>query len=132
MDHSRKKGEGGREGEGGRGRERGKEGGKEGKREGGREGGRERGKEGKRERGKEGEREREGGGTLMSSSPRRMSVVFRGCPPKLLTRTSSVRSQDELGMGNTPLSCLYMNFLGYSDHPRIIPGWTQLTSPLSE
>ena len=32
-----------------------------------------------------------------------------------------------------PLPCLsILGFLGYSDDPRIIPGWTQLTAPLSE
>ena len=32
-----------------------------------------------------------------------------------------------------PPPCLsILGFLGYSDDPRIIPGWTQLTPPLSE
>ena len=47
------------------------------------------------------------------------------------------RSQDHPGMDTAlpppPPPCLsIVGFLGYSDDPRIIPGWTQLTPPLSE
>ena len=47
------------------------------------------------------------------------------------------RSQDHPGMDTTlppPPPCLsILGFLGYSDDPRIIPGWTQLIPPpLSE
>ena len=45
------------------------------------------------------------------------------------------RSQDHPGMDTAlpPPPCLnILGFLGYSDDPRIIPGWTQLTPPLSE
>ena len=44
------------------------------------------------------------------------------------------RSQDHPGMDTAhhPPCLSILGFLGYSDDPGIIPGWTQLTTPLSE
>ena len=50
--------------------------------------------------------------------------------PGILGRTILGSSRD--GHSSPPPCLSILGFLGYSDDPGIIPGWTQLTPPLSE